>query len=334
MEESLKRTIYSSDMESEYDEHAKRLLSHKIILAHILVNTVSEFSGMTPEQVVPLIEETPKVSTVPADPGETNYEKNMPVITGNNTESSIAREGKVTYDIHFFAWTPEKRGRMKILLDVEAQKKFQPGYHIVSRGIFYTSRMISSQLGTEFKAPDYDNIKKVYSIWICMNVTERVSNTIAEFSINKKDLVGDPGYLGRYDLLSVIIIGLSKELAEETDGIGLHRLLGALFSTCLSAEEKKNILSEEFKIPMDTDMERRINFMCNLGEGIAEDAMERGWKKGLEKGIEQGIEQGMEKLIVNFLKNNNHVSVAAKMLDIPETMILSVAQKEGIETLN
>lgn len=76
MEESLKRTIYSSDMESEYDEHAKRLLSHKIILAHILVNTVSEFSGMTPEQVVPLIEETPKVSTVPADPGETNYEKN------------------------------------------------------------------------------------------------------------------------------------------------------------------------------------------------------------------------------------------------------------------
>lgn len=70
--------------------------------------------------------------------------------------------------------------------------------------------------------------------------------------------------------------------------------------------------------------------MCNLGEGIAEDAMERGWKKGLEK----GIEQGMEKLIVNFLKYNNHVSVAAKMLDIPETMILSVAQKEGIETLN
>lgn len=74
--------------------------------------------------------------------------------------------------------------------------------------------------------------------------------------------------------------------------------------------------------------------MCNLGEGTAEDAMERGWKKGVEKGIEQGIEQGMEKLIVNFLKNNNHVSVAAKMLDIPETMILSVAQKEGIETLN
>lgn len=34
MEKSLKRTIYSSDMESEYDEHAKRLLSHKIILAH------------------------------------------------------------------------------------------------------------------------------------------------------------------------------------------------------------------------------------------------------------------------------------------------------------
>ncbi|MFT4105105.1 MAG: hypothetical protein QM657_05015 [Lacrimispora sp.] len=211
---------------------------------------------------------------------------------------------------------------MKIFLDIETQKNFHPGYHIVTRGIFYTSRMISAQMGTEFQAPDYDDIKKVYSIWICMNTPKRVSNTIAEFSINKKNLVGDPGYLGRYDLLSVIIIGLSKELAAETEGTGLHRLLGALFSTHLSPEEKKDILSDEFKIPMNSDLERRINFMCNLGEGIAEEARERG------------IEIGMERLIANFLKNDNHISLAAKMLGVPESKILSVAQKEGIETLN
>lgn len=321
-EKSLKQAVYSSDKESEYDEHAKRLLSHKIILAHILLNTVSEFSGMNPEQVVPLIEEPPKISTVPVEPGETNYRKIMPVITGNNTESSITREGTITYDIYFFVWTPEKRGRLKIFVDIESQKKFYPGYHIVTRGIFYTSRMISSQMGTEFQAQDYNDIKKVYSIWICMNPPKRAGNTMAEFSISRKDLVGNPGYLGRYDLLSVIIIGLSKELVTESEKTALHRLLGTLFSTRLSPDEKKDILSDEFKIPMDSDLERRFNFMCNLGEGIAEEARE------------EGITIGMEKVIANFLKNNNSISFASQMLSIPENMVLSVAQKEGIETSN
>ena len=102
--------------------------------------------------------------------------------------------------------------RVKIILDAEVQKSFYPGYHIVSKGVFYTSRMISAQLDTEFKLPNYNDIKKVYSIWICMNPPKQVSNTITEFSMNKKDLVGSSGDLGRYDLLSVIIIGLSKNI--------------------------------------------------------------------------------------------------------------------------
>ena len=32
--------------------------------------------------------------------------------------------------------------------------------------------------------------------------------------------------------------------------------------------------------------------MCNLGEGIWEDALENGLEKGLEKGLAQGLAQG------------------------------------------
>lgn len=326
--ESLKRELCGADIHAAYDDHAKRLLAQKIVLAHILVSTVSEFKDLEPEAVVFLIETEPEVSSIPVNPGDAGLSSQtsaegtskepMPVITGSNTESQIPYEGKITYDVHFFAWTPGKKGRIKIILDVEAQKNFHPGYHIVSRGIFYTSRMISSQLDTEFRIPNYDDIKKVYSIWICMNPPERVRNTITEFSIDKKDLVGSSGDLGKYDLLSVIIIGISEKITSESEKTKLNQFLGTLFSANISAEQKMEILSREFNIELDSDSERRIHIMCNLSEGIE------------EKGIEKGIEQERKRLITSFLRSDNHIDHAVKLLGLSEEVILSVARKEGI----
>ena len=42
----LKKTIVAADHRAQYDECVKKLLSHKEILAHILVHTVDEFKGM------------------------------------------------------------------------------------------------------------------------------------------------------------------------------------------------------------------------------------------------------------------------------------------------
>ena len=84
-------------------------------------------------------------------------------ITGSDTSDKVIGEGEVTYDVRFYAVTPDEKC-IKLLLNVEAQKDYHPGYDLVTRGIFYTARMISSQLDTEFTADDYDGIKKVYSI--------------------------------------------------------------------------------------------------------------------------------------------------------------------------
>ena len=67
-----------------------------------------------------------------------------------NTEDSVPNEKKVMYDIHFYAYTPDEKGKVKIILDVEAQKKYHTGHDFVTRGFFYTSRIISAQLGKEF----------------------------------------------------------------------------------------------------------------------------------------------------------------------------------------
>lgn len=53
--------IRSADIKAQYDECAKRLLSNKIILAHILKGTVDEFKEMNPEEIILLIEGEPYI---------------------------------------------------------------------------------------------------------------------------------------------------------------------------------------------------------------------------------------------------------------------------------
>lgn len=78
-------------------------------------------------------------------------------------------EGIVTYDIRFLATAPVSGELIRLIINIEAQNDFYPGYPLIKRGIYYCSRMISAQYGTEFTKSHYEDIKKVYSIWICMN---------------------------------------------------------------------------------------------------------------------------------------------------------------------
>ncbi|MDE5779659.1 MAG: Rpn family recombination-promoting nuclease/putative transposase [Lachnospiraceae bacterium] len=270
--EMARKLGISNEME-QYDEHAKNLLSQKIILAHILIHTVEYYIGMPPEAVVSLIEGTPQVSEVPLLPGETN----MPDIIGSNTEDAIPYEGRVTFDIRFTAWTPDKGQRLKLIVDMEAQKNYYPGYDIVTRAVFHTARLISSQYGTEFTKSNYKDIKKVYSIFICMNVPKYAENTITEYRLSEFNKVGQfPQGKVYYDIPHIIIVGLAKSVAEEKDEYRLHRLLETMFSEALTIDEKKDILENEYGIAMTEESGRRAEAMCNFSEAILERGLESG----------------------------------------------------------
>ena len=60
----------------------------------------------------------------------------------------------------FLAWIPKSREKIRLIINVEAQKKYYAGYSLTTRGVFYGARMISAQLGTEFEIPEYDKIKR------------------------------------------------------------------------------------------------------------------------------------------------------------------------------
>ena len=215
MNTELKNAVGATDKEAQYDESAKRLLGQKWILAHILVKTVDTFKGMRPGEVIRYIEGTPQISTVPAEPGLTNQKKktNGQRIVGFNTENGELGEGLVRFDI-----------------------------------VFYGSRLISSQKERDFENSNYDDLRQVYSIWICLNM-----------------------------------------------------------------DEKLNIIGQEYDIPIEENLRKDVDVMCNLSQGIKED--------GIAIGREEGRAEGEAGIILKMYKNGFSVEQIADATDKKEETV-------------
>ncbi len=330
----IKKTIFTTDKEAQYDEKAKEILGQKSILAHILVKTVEEFKGMNPMDVVPFIEGEPYISLVPVDPGMTNAatEMNGKKIIGLNTENKEINEGEVRFDILFYVRTQD--GLYKMIINVEAQKDEPTEYHILNRAVFYVSRMISSQKDREFINSEYNDIRKVYSIWICMN---RKKNTLEHIHLTQESLIGKEHWKGRLDLVNIIMIGLAKQIPEQDEEYELHRLLGTLLSQNLEAKEKMQIIEEEYHIPMEQKLRKDLKIMCNLSQGVKEEGIAIGHKFGLEQGRREGrregIQEGRQEAILETI-NNVISSMHEKGYTVMEIAdVLKMSSEEVIERL-
>lgn len=289
MNTELKNAVLATDRDAQYDNSAKRLIAHKIILARILIKTVEKFKGMDPLEVAALIEGIPYISTVPVELGLTNavHFQNGKRIVGFNTENQELNEGLVRFDIVFYVRM--KDGLSQIIINVEAQKDEPSDYKILNRAVFYVSRLISSQKEKDFENSSYDDIKCVYSIWICMNMEE---NTMSHIHLTKEDMIGSYEWKGNLDLLNIIMIGLAKELPEHDETYELHRLLGALLSRELTVDEKLDIIGNEYDIPLEENFRKDMSTMCNLSQGVKEEGIAIGRREGLEEGRREGYAEG------------------------------------------
>ena len=321
MENSLAAAINVADSKAEYDENIKNILSDKEILAWILSNTTSEFAGLSIEEIMECIEGEPEISTVKVNPGESNHFKGAKrKITGTNSEDKVPNEGMVTYDIRFYAYVPGQDKRIKMILNIEAQKDYYPGYQIVTRGIFYGGRMISAQLNTEFEIPEYDDLKKVYSIWICMGAPKYIGNAISDYSIGKKDLIkGIPDNKQAYDKLSVVLVCLNEKMDSKTEFL---EMMNTLLSQTMDIEEKKRILEEKFHISMKSKLGERVNLMCNLSDLVEE----RGIAKGREEERKESIHIMLEMLKDMGLSMESAVESISERLEMSQEEVYAIVE--------
>ena len=318
MNTELKSAVMATDRDAQYDNSAKRLIAHKIILARILVKTVEEFKGMDPLAVAALIEGLPYISAVPVEPGLTNavHFQNGQRLVGFNTENQELNEGLVRFDIVFYVRM--KDGLSQIIINVEAQKDEPSDYEILNRAVFYVSRLISSQKERDFENSSYDDIKCVYSIWICMNMEE---NTMSHIHLTKEDLIGSYEWKGNLNLLNIIMIGLAKELPEHDETYELHRLLGALLSRELTVDEKLDIIGKEYDIPLEENFRKDMSTMCNLSQGVKEEGIAIGRREGLEEGRREGHAELITKMYKNGLSIEQIAFATDKTIEEVKTII-------------
>lgn len=303
--DTLSEALHYTDKKATFDTNAKRILANKQVLARILKKTVSEFKELSFPEIMSCIEDEPQISTVLVHPGMTSLSS----ITGMANEDKIPGEGNVFFDIRFYARVPYRNDTVKIIINVEAQKNFHPGYHLETRGVFYCARLISAQLNTEFKEPDYDELKKVYSIWICFESTREQANAISEYKITKHDILkGIRDNKDAYDKMSIIMITLNPEASSEDQFIDM---LNCLFHEN-DIKTKKEALSSQYGFAISDDFGKELNLMCNLSEALIEKGIEKGIKQGRSEGLMQGRSEGenrLQQLLNCLLKAGRHVEL-------------------------
>lgn len=285
---NLAQAVEATNDAGSYDTNIKFLLADKQILARILKYAVQEFKDMPIKDIMVSIGEDIEIGTRALDAGLSN----MGRINASGTEDNIPGEGKVFFDIRFTAY--HKKTEMKFLINLEAQRSSDPGklgYHLENRIIFYLARMISAQKQTEFYHSDYDSLKKVRSIWLCLDNRED-GDSIEEIYLDRNTVYGNKKSLYDIDLIRGIIINLRNgENITDSQNI-LISMLEKLLSKS-SVEEKKRILTEEYGMIMTTELEGRMQTMCNWSEAIKE----MSYNEGIEKGIEKERLNAIERMI-------------------------------------
>ena len=287
MDNELKDDLIKSDIEVRYDEHVKKLLSNKKTLAWILKYSAVEYKDCTINEIVDFIEGTPEISSVGVDSGFTAQS-----IKGNPNEDIIINEGMITYDLRFEALAPGTDDEyIQLIINIEAQNKFNPGYPLLKRAVYYCSRMISAQKGLEFDHSEYNKIKKVYSIWVCTNPPKTHKNTITRYKISEENVIGNVKEdIQHYDLMNIVMLCLGSSDNIEDNALGM---LNTLLSDTMSSSERIEILDKRFDFDMSPDDVKEVSEMCNVSRGVYDKGVDRGIALGRKEGITLGREEGI-----------------------------------------
>lgn len=291
------------------DDYAKCILADPQILADIVKVIVPEFREHSIKDIIPCIGETIVSLTVP--------EKLCIKIESDGTEDIDIEDGKIIYDIRFPLYYNNRT--IKILVNVEAQKSIsytKLGYHIESRMVYYMARLVSSQKNVEFIKSNYDDIKDVYSIWICMD-TEADEDSIIELGLQPRVIYGNTSWLPQRSIMNGAVIRIRSRADVEESKNKLIAMLEVLFS-CRARQDKMNRL-EEYGLEMTTELEGCVNDMCNISDLLVEESEERGERRGMERGMARGEKQArLDSIRTLMRKLNQTAEEAMDTLDIEE----------------
>ncbi len=289
-----------------YDEHCKKILCNKQILSRIIKECVSEFHD------IPLAEIPDYIVSDPAT--NMNVDKAIDQIYSMNPEDTSVFGAKVIFDIIVGIRLPNSpyKENIDLILNIEAQANGNTSYPLVSRAIYYCSRLLARQKNRPvgFQHSEYQNLKKVYSIWIVMNSKKATEGVMNQYSISETCLKRAYHFPKEtYDKLTIIMIYPKSKYDMNDDKYDLMELLHILFKAEMTAKEKKCQLKQNYGIMMIKKTEREVEGMCNLSQVYIDE--------GIKKGMMKGFIEGQSNIVMNMMKTTNKTAnEVMKMLGI------------------
>ena len=140
-----------SEARKSYDAAAKRLLSYKEVIANILKYAVREFKDCSLNEIISCLNGNPEIGTALVD------DEFTPKVDAAGTESVSENDGIRSFDIKFRVMLPTNE-EAELIINLESQNSYYPGYTLEKRGIYYLSRLISSQYNVEFTKSNFDKL--------------------------------------------------------------------------------------------------------------------------------------------------------------------------------
>ena len=285
----ISNDVTLSDKKIQFDTQAKNILSYACIEAWILKEVVKEFQNYSVQRICSILTGK-KLKGIMLD-----GERKIQMI---NTRDTVEGQQDIELDAFFQITVPESDAR--IFLNVELQKA--PGIKrwLRKRGWYYVTRLTTRQNGIVFEKSHYEQIEKVYSIWI-------VGGKRKKSRIERYQLQNGPNPL---EVMELVIIYLGNP--DDTDVSPIEQLLNTLFSATMSIEKKKKILHDKFFIAMHSDMERTVEDVCNMSQGI----WEMGCADGRKIGRREGREEVMKEVAITHAKEGFSQEYIARLLKV------------------
>lgn len=326
----------------KYDTQAKNLFGLKEVMGYMLKFTVPEFADMSAEEAAKCILEVQiSKNEVSENYGDGSFDVKKTTKENHDTtgrfqkltsESKVENEKTIYFDIKTLVKNPKvsrsKYATIELVINLEMQNDNDPGYLIEQRGMYYSARLLSEQLGVLTETTDYSTLKKVYSIWIVQGYSE---NKVFRYHMVDQDGRTDHGA----NLLELNIIRLSKKEYRGKQQ-EVFDFLHSFFDE-IPKDEKKKRLEKYFDFKANAELKEGVNVMCNLSEGIYQRGREEGILQGREQGILQGREEGIlqgkkqgilqgkeEGLLLaakKMIENGTSYEEVSKILGIPQQNI-------------